>query len=171
MVNVFLLTQPLRAKYGRNTALPRRLWQFAMEKARNPSFAPSTLVTLSHKPGRVHVSMKRQSCAVYLSYRIIPRKTASHFCWKCSVCLTALSYAKPLRTFAGNAPFVLPHYPTQNRFTLLLEMLRLSYRIILRKTASHFCWKCSIQAAATRPDRTQSSASGSGARCGPSDRW
>src|SRR5690606_36361142 len=68
------------------------------------------------------------------------RKTASHFCWKCSVsthyptqnrcalllemlCLYALSRAKPLRTFAGNA---------------------LSLRIVLRKTASHFCWKCSV---------------------------
>src|SRR5690606_19787145 len=39
-----------------------------------------------------------------------------------SVCLHALSYAKPLRTFAGNA-FFLTHCPTQNRFALLLEML------------------------------------------------
>src|SRR5690606_27714846 len=38
-------------------------------------------------------------------------------------CFCALSNAKPLRTFAGNA---------------------LSLRIIQRKTASHFCWKCSV---------------------------
>src|SRR5690606_27980805 len=55
-----------------------------------------------------------------MSLRIIPRKNASHFCWKCFVsthyptqnrfalllemlCLYALSHAKPLRTFAGNA--------------------------------------------------------------------
>ncbi|TNV13942.1 hypothetical protein FIC94_15190 [Ochrobactrum teleogrylli] len=36
-------------------------------------------------------------------HRIILRKTASHFCWKCSLFPVALSYAKPLRTFAGNA--------------------------------------------------------------------
>ncbi|KAB2734770.1 hypothetical protein F9K81_17740 [Brucella anthropi] len=35
---------------------------------------------------------------------ITPSKTASHFCWKCSV-------------------FVFSHCPTQNRFALLLEML------------------------------------------------
>src|SRR5690606_31747015 len=72
--------------------------------------------------------------------RIVRRKTASHFCWKCSLLphcpaqnrcalllemLTspALSCAKPLRTFAGNAHFS---------------------RIVLRKTAAHFCWKCSL---------------------------
>ncbi|MRN58184.1 hypothetical protein GJU89_04075 [Brucella sp. 09RB8918] len=45
-----------------------------------------------------------------LSGRIIQRKTASHFCWKCS-----------------NSLFL---------------------RIIQRKTASHFCWKCSSRARA-----------------------
>src|SRR5690606_41135828 len=102
---------------------------------------------------------------------IIPRKTAAHFCWKCSVsthypaqnrfalllemlCLYALSYAKPLRTFAGNA-LSLRIVPRKNRFALLLEMLCLyalsdakplrtfagnamSLRIIPRKNASHF---------------------------------
>ncbi|EEQ95517.1 hypothetical protein F9K88_01080 [Brucella intermedia] len=38
-----------------------------------------------------------------LLLRIIPRKTASHFCWKCLLFFCALSYAKPLRTFAENA--------------------------------------------------------------------
>ncbi|MBA8849967.1 hypothetical protein FHW20_000871 [Ochrobactrum intermedium] len=38
-----------------------------------------------------------------LSLRIIPRKTAPHFCWKCLLFFT--------------------HYPAQNRFSLLLEML------------------------------------------------
>ncbi|MFQ0812756.1 hypothetical protein AVM02_00995 [Brucella anthropi] len=38
------------------------------------------------------------------------------------VCFHALSYAKPLRTFAGNA-FSPTHFRTQNRFALLLEML------------------------------------------------
>src|SRR5690606_28396132 len=37
--------------------------------------------------------------------RIVLRKTASHFCWKCSL---------------------LPHCPTQNRFALLLEMLSIA---------------------------------------------
>jgi len=55
-----------------------------------------------------------------LSLRIVRRKTAEHFCWKCSV---------------------FTHCPTQNRGALLLEML-VSWRIILRKTAAHFCWKC-----------------------------
>src|SRR5690606_5293893 len=73
--------------------------------------------------------------------RIVLRKTTSHFCWKCSLS-HALSYAKPLRTFAGNA-LCLTHCPTQNRFARLLEMLFVS-RIVLRKTASHFCWKCSL---------------------------
>src|SRR5690606_11925481 len=54
----------------------------------------------------------------------------------------ALSYAKPLCTLAGNA-LCLTHCPTQNHFALLLEMLFVS-RILLRKTASHFCWKCSL---------------------------
>jgi len=62
----------------------------------------------------------------------------------------------PVRLTPG---FVFSHYPTQNRFALLLEMLcflalsdakplrtfagnALFYRIIQRKTASHFCWKC-----------------------------
>src|SRR6185312_9135543 len=72
--------------------------------------------------------------------RISGRKTASHFCWKC-FCSAAFPDAKPLHTFAGNA-FVLPHFRTQNRFALLLEML-LFCRISGRKTASHFCWKCS----------------------------
>ncbi|SPL64991.1 hypothetical protein OHAE_858 [Ochrobactrum soli] len=31
--------------------------------------------------------------------------------------------AKPLHTFAGNADLYLSHYPAQNRFALLLEML------------------------------------------------
>src|SRR5690606_3630837 len=52
---------------------------------------------------------------------IVRRKTAAHFCWKCSLS-NALSDAKPLRTFAGNALFP-THCPTQNRFALLLEML------------------------------------------------
>src|SRR5690606_39578747 len=73
--------------------------------------------------------------------RIFLRKTASHFCWKCFLS-NALSYAKPLRTFAGNA-LCLTHFPTQNRFALLLEMLSFQ-RIVLRKTATHFCWKCSL---------------------------
>src|SRR5690606_6046303 len=73
--------------------------------------------------------------------RIVRRKTASHFCWKCSLS-HALSHAKPLRTFAGNA-LCLTHFPTQNRFALLLEMLSFQ-RIVLRKTATHFCWKCSL---------------------------
>src|SRR5690606_19738867 len=72
--------------------------------------------------------------------RIVLRKTAAHFCWKCSLpphcpaqnrcallleMLTspAFSCAKPLRTFAGNAHFS---------------------RIVLRKTAARFCWKCSL---------------------------
>ncbi|MBA8842787.1 hypothetical protein FHW02_000803 [Ochrobactrum sp. RH1CCR137] len=58
-----------------------------------------------------------------LFLRIIPRKTVSHFCWKCSLFFCALSYAKPLLTFAGNARSFSAHYPTQNRFSLLLEML------------------------------------------------
>ncbi|KAA9361397.1 hypothetical protein F3W84_20800 [Ochrobactrum quorumnocens] len=37
--------------------------------------------------------------------RIILRKTASHFCWKCFVS-THLPHAKPLRTFAGNAFYI-----------------------------------------------------------------
>ncbi|PWU75308.1 hypothetical protein DK867_07180 [Ochrobactrum sp. POC9] len=37
-------------------------------------------------------------------FRIVPRKTASHFCWKCCF-----------------------------------------FRIVQRKTASHFCWKCSYE--------------------------
>src|SRR5690606_26279546 len=112
-----------------------------------------------------------------MSLRIIPRKNASHFCWKCFVsthypthnrfalflemlCLYALSYAKPLRTFAGNALslriiprktashfcwkcYVSTHYPTQNRFALLLEMLCL-YALSHAKTATHFCWKCYV---------------------------
>jgi len=36
------------------------------------------------------------------------------------------------------------HCPTQNRFALLLEMLCPYLRIVRRKTASHFCWKCSV---------------------------
>src|SRR5690606_38942090 len=73
--------------------------------------------------------------------RIILRKTASHFCWKCSLS-DALSCAKPLHTFAGNA-LCPTHYPTQKGFILLLEM-RYGRRIVLRKSASHFCWKCSL---------------------------
>src|SRR5690606_30613012 len=71
--------------------------------------------------------------------RIVLRKSASHFCWKCSLS-DALSCAKALHTFAGNA-LCLMHCPAQKRFTLLLEMLFVR-RIVLRKTASHFCWKC-----------------------------
>src|SRR5690606_27275306 len=66
----------------------------------------------------------------------------------------ALSNAKPLRTFAGNA--LLPtHCPTQNRFALLLEMLSFQ-RIVQHKTASHFCWKCSPSNALSnaKPRRT-----------------
>ena len=36
------------------------------------------------------------------------------------------------------------HCPTQNRCTLLLEMRILVGRILRRKTASHFCWKCAF---------------------------
>ncbi|KAB2697404.1 hypothetical protein [Brucella intermedia] len=38
-----------------------------------------------------------------LFLRIVPRKTAPHFCWKCLLFFYALSRAKPLLTFAGNA--------------------------------------------------------------------
>jgi len=48
------------------------------------------------------------------------------------------------RSIAGNACSFSAHYPAQNRFALLLEMLALFLRIIPRKTASHFCWKCSL---------------------------
>src|SRR5690606_40276729 len=82
-------------------------------------------------------------CALLLEMlfvrRIVLRKTASHFCWKCSLS-DALSCAKALHTFAGNA-LCPTHCPAQKRVTLLLEMLFVR-RIVLRKTASHFCWKC-----------------------------
>jgi len=59
--------------------------------------------------------------------------------------------------------FVCAHCPTQNRFALLLEMLSIRAlsnakplrsfagnafypRIVQRKTASHFCWKCFFSA-------------------------
>src|SRR5690606_32601502 len=78
---------------------------------------------------------------------------AAHFCWKCSLS-DALSYAKALHTFAGNA-LCLTHCPAQNRFALLLDMLFVR-RIFLRKPASHFCWKCSLSDALScaKPLRT-----------------
>ena len=39
--------------------------------------------------------------------------------------------------------FDVTHCPTQNRYVLLLEMLISLGRIVQRKTATHFCWKCS----------------------------
>ncbi|MGN6448100.1 MAG: hypothetical protein ACTHLK_05770 [Brucella intermedia] len=47
--------------------------------------------------------------------------------WKCLLFFCALSRAKPLRTFAGNACSFSAHYPAQNRFSLLLEMLAAHY--------------------------------------------
>ncbi|MFC5757222.1 hypothetical protein [Rhizobium sp. GCM10022189] len=45
----------------------------------------------------------------------------AHFCWNCSLS-HAIPDAKPLHTFAGIA-FASTQFRTQNRFTLLLELL------------------------------------------------
>src|SRR5690606_31681462 len=99
--------------------------------------APIQHSAAAHSPERFRFS-ESQNGSTVLCARIVQRKTASHFCWKCflsahcptqnrfalsleMLSIRALSNAKPLRTFAGNAFFP---------------------RIIQRKTASHFCWKC-----------------------------
>src|SRR5690606_1075996 len=75
------------------------------------------------------------------------RKTAAHFCWKCSVsthcptqnrcalllemlCFYALSHAKPLRTFAGNAltPWSVPAFLFQ-----VIRMLAQGFVLIIKK--------------------------------------
>src|SRR5690606_38957832 len=53
----------------------------------------------------------------------------------------ALSYAKPLRTFAGNARFNALSYAKPLRTFAGNARFQ---RIVLRKTAPHFCWKCSF---------------------------
>jgi len=58
-----------------------------------------------------------------LFYALSCAKPLRIFCWKCLLFFCALSHAKPLRTFAGNACSFSTHYPAQNRFSLLLEML------------------------------------------------
>ncbi|MBB3215295.1 hypothetical protein FHW72_000341 [Ochrobactrum sp. RC6B] len=104
------------------------------------SIAGNACSFFTHYPAQNRFALLLEMLALFL--RIIPRKTASHFCWKCLLFFYALSRAKPLRTFAGNACSFFTHYPAQNRSALLLEMLALFLRIILHKTASHFCWKC-----------------------------
>src|SRR5690606_706363 len=91
--------------------------------------------------------------------RIIQRKTASHFCWKCFVfphcptqnrfalllemlCSTALSNAKPLRTFAGNAlnflrnPTSLPELPLR---LAPIKLNRVCGQTIVGVLARHNC--------------------------------
>src|SRR5690606_27869756 len=91
--------------------------------------------------------------------RIIQRKTASHFCWKCLVfshcptqdrfallletlCSTALSNAKPLRTFAGNALNFLPNPTSLPELPLRLAPIQLNRvcgQTIVGVLARHNC--------------------------------
>src|SRR5690606_33883534 len=60
-----------------------------------------------------------------------------------SFCVDALSCAKPLRTFAGNAHLL--RIVLRKTAVHFCWKCLLVARIVLRKTAAHFCWKCSEQ--------------------------
>ncbi|ASU72703.1 hypothetical protein CK807_06330 [Brucella abortus] len=60
-------------------------------------------VTVAHEPSPL---IRIPDLPVLFSFHAFPdAKPFSHFHWKRSVCFQALSRAKPLRTFAGNAQY------------------------------------------------------------------
>jgi hypothetical protein len=59
----------------------------------------------------------------------------------------------PAKADSSEMPCFFTQFRTQNRFSLLLELLRLFvFRNSGRKTGSHFCWNCFVSLFSAIPD-------------------